>query len=210
MNGEKKQEQRHTHDPVDRVFQTLREYFHEYGRIALGACLAAVLLVVGIQLYQGRHTAEDSGTWSSLSTLDKYTYGSAMQQNSNQGQALSEVIKSCEEILDKRWETSATPWVWLKLANARSEAGRMTEAVAAYRTLMEKYPKSEAARMAEPALAGTLEEMGRYEEAAAEYEKLAEKRDRPDLWFDVARTYQLAGDFPKAQTYYERAKEEAG
>lgn len=193
-------------DPLENIFSYLRQAAHSYGRMVVAAGVAVVLVVVGVQTYRSRVQSESAVSWAKIGRLENY----AQQKGKQKGKQLDSAIKEYETMLEKRWETSATPWILLKLGNARREAGRLNEALSAYRRLREEYGNSMAASMAAPALAGTLEEMGRYEEAAREYEKLAAKENDARYYLNAGRCWQLSGAFEKAKKDYQRAREEAG
>ena len=191
-------------DPLDNVLNYIREGVHEYARTVVIGVVGVVLVVVGVQWYMSQKEAEKNAIWNTMESLE------ARSRGQQKGQDKSKTISEYESLLEKHAGSSPTPWVLLKLGNARREAGRLEAALSAYRRLKREYGGSTAAEMAGPALAGTLEEMGRYEEAAKEYEKLAAEEGDPYYYLGAGRCRQLAADFEKAKTNYERAKEEAG
>ncbi len=193
-------------DPLDNVLNYIREAIHQHARTVVAALVGVVLVVVGVQVYRSRVETENSAAWNTLASIERDA-SSSMRQN---GPTKDELIKKCERTLKERRGSAATPWILLKLANLRREAGRLKEALSAYRQLKQEFKESNAAEMAGPPLAGTLEEMGRYEKAAKEYEKLAEAGKDPHYYLNAGRCWQRAGAFEKAQKNYRRAKEEAG
>ena len=200
------EERQVSHDPLDNILNYLRQAANEHGLKVVAAALGVVLVVVGVQTYRSRMQTESSIAWGRLAGMEAKAQVSQQQR----GRQLDEIIKQCEEILEKHWETSATPWVRLKLGNARREAGRLEQALAAYRRITEEYGGSTAADMAKPAIAGTLEEMGRYEEAADRYEELASEKGDARYYLNAGRCRQLAGSFDAARQNYRKAREQAG
>lgn len=183
----------------------LSQVWQEYGRTVVVTGAAVAVVLIGYNAYRRRMQEDRSATWQALASLpDPASY--AMMSPQDAEKQRQQVIERCRQILEARWESSATPWVLLRLANAQLDAGRGEEAMVTYRRLMKEYPESTAAETARPALAGALEEMGRYEEAAELYRELAEEQD-PTHWMDVARNLELAGRVEEAAKCYRKVTE---
>jgi len=193
-------------DPLDNVLNYIRQGIQEHARTVIAAVVGVVLVVVGVQVYRNWVETENAVAWNTLASIQQ----GARSLGQQDGPSKDELIEKCETLLEKRWGSQGTPWILLKLANLRREAGRLKQALSAYHRLNREFPGSRAAEMAAAPLAGTLEEMGRYEEAAKEYQKLAEAGKDPHYYLSAGRCWQRAGAFEKAQKNYRRAKEEAG
>lgn len=203
MRNENADAERHSEDDL---WQNLREQFEDWwnenGRTILVVAIVAAVILVAYNAYRNKVRADETATWATLDRLpDVATLSRTNPQDANKQR--QQIVESCENILESRWTTSATPWVLLKMANAQQELGKLADAVAAYDRLTENYPESRAADMSQAPLAGTLEEMGQYQEAAEIYRTLAEEQGNDSLhWLDVARNLELAGQIEEAMKHY--------
>lgn len=192
----------------DELWQNLRKQFEgwwdEYGRTFVVVAVIAAAVLVAYNAYRKRIQGDEAATWEALSRLPDAANLSRMNPQDARKER-QQIVESCQQTLDSRWGTSATPWVLLRLANARRELGNLEAAVAALGRLTEDYPDSRAAGMAKAPMASTLEEMGQYGEAADLYRELAETQGKDSVhWLDVARNLELAGQPQEAMKYYKQ------
>ena len=94
----------------------------------------------------------------------------------------------------------------LRLADVHSQAGRLTEAQAAYQEFLTVYPQHPLADSAQLGQAATLEAAGKFEDAKARYLQIV---SRPNSYatvaakLGVARCAETLGQTKEARQYYE-------
>jgi len=195
----------------DDLWQHLREQFEdwwqEYGRTLVVVAVVAAAVLVSYNAYRKRVESDEAATWEALDRLPEMARLSRMNPQ-DADKERKQIVESCQKILESRWETKATPWVLLRMANAQRELERLEDAVAAFGRLREEHPASRAAEMAKAPLACTLEEMGQYAEAAEIFREIAEGQGEDSVhWLDVARNLELAGQIEEAQNRYRQLQE---
>jgi len=196
-------------DALEHVLALVKRWWEEHGRIVLVLLVVVLGALLGYNAYRNKREQDDRAGWEALSRLPSSIYLLMLPQEQSE-QECAAIIKECEEILDSRPTTAATPWVLLKLANAHYWSGHLSEAEKFCRRVLENYPHSAAAGMARPVLAAVLEDAGRHDEAAELFERLAAQRTgEPSYWLDAARNRELAGQVESARKDY-RTFVEAG
>jgi len=196
-------------DALENVLALAKRWWGEHGRIVLVLSVVVLGALLGYNAYRNKRERDERASWEALSRLPSPAYLLTLSQEQSE-QERAGIIKECEDILDSRPRTAATPWVLLKLANAHCRSGHLSEAERFCRRVLENYPRSGAARMARSVLAAVLEDAGRHSEAAELFERLATRRaGEPLCWLDAARNRELAGQVELARKDY-RAFVEAG
>lgn len=196
-------------DALDAFVQRLRPFAQQYGRGALIALAAVLVVYFAWHGYRGKARAQRAASWEALSGLPA-TDQPYMKRDEAEEMFL-QAIDGCQEILDEHWKTDATPWVLLKMASAQGFAGLHEDALATHLRLQEEYPSHLAARISAPNLAGTMEQLGRYRDAATEYERIARQQgEHSSLWADAARCWEMAGEKEAALRAYEKVAQEEG
>jgi tetratricopeptide (TPR) repeat protein len=172
--------------------------------------ITLAVIVAALFVYYGWHSKsieEENRAWHELSQMPAFLPGrlQALPDDTK-----SEVVEKCKALLEGGWETSATPWLYLKLAIAQIELGRLKQAAQTFDQLKERYQKHPAYSFASSVHALALEQTGRYMEAAELYRSLAEERKNESvlLWNNAARCMEFAGERDKAQQYYQYAIED--
>jgi len=191
---------------LERLLPRLRQAAERYG-LYVGAVLVAVL--VGLLVHQGyrnRLRREKAAMWQALWEMPPVPPAA---EDEDSRRLLEQVVARCQEMLRRGWGTDATPWLLLKLANAQRALGRLEEAAASYRRLLEQYPNHEAGRLAAEGNAAVLEQKGDYEAAARAYEEMA-RPGGPQFWVDAGRSWELAGEREAAISAYRRAVKTPG
>jgi len=179
-------------DIFERLLARARQAAGRYGAYALAAALVLVVALLVHHNYRARLRREQARAWQELSEMPGLSPNDGTPEWQEQTR---QIISRCKSMLADRWETDATAWVLLKLANAQRAAGELEDALQSYRRLRQEYEGHYAATLTGPNVAGLLEEMGRYREAAAAYEEIArEQGGRSRLWLDAGRSWELAGE----------------
>jgi len=195
--------QQRQHEPEDALTLIVERLKAFFVKNVLHIALAiAVLLVIGVvvRTYMLRRGTVTTLQWQRLGELSGTAFPSMLPKD--QAEAVREAaIKQCRAILADEPETSATPWVLLKLGGLLAAKQEWAQAAETFERLIRDYPESEAARIARPSLCATLEAMGRYKEAAEAYQKLADQ-GRSHYLLDVGRCRELAGDAEAARRAY--------
>ncbi len=185
---------------LERIFVRAKKLAGRYGLFVLAAAVAVVVALFALTSYRNKARSEQARTWRELWELPGL-YRSDLQPAS-QG-VTEQIISRCESLLEAGWETDATPWVLLTMANAQRVGGLLEEALESFRRLEREHPDHYAVDLAAPNVPGVLEEMGRYGEAARAYEALA-RRDEGDwrYWLGAGRSWELAGKRQAAEEAY--------
>lgn len=200
------------HPPADDFLENLYEQVHDYTqrywRHVLVVVLAIIVVLMGYQSYTTRLRTEEAQTWNQISDLPALNQLMFRRDREKQHQ---QIIDSCKKMLSKRWQSGATPWVLLKLANVQLAADRLGAARETLDRLNRDYPNHYATGMATKTRAALLEDMRRYEEAANLYAKLARNAgEGSPLWVDAGRARELAGDKDGAIEAYAEVVEATG
>jgi tetratricopeptide (TPR) repeat protein len=189
-------------DSLEQLYEQVHDYVVTYWRHMLVVVLAIIVALMGYQSWRNRLRAEEARTWRRLGELPALNALMFRRDSEKQQQ---QIIETCKEILGKRWQTSATPWVLLKLANAQLASKRLGAARETLQRLNRDYSDHYATRMATKAQATLLEDLRRYKEAAALYTRMAKNADEHSpFWLDAGRARELAGDKEGALAAYEK------
>jgi len=184
---------KHKHQEPD-VFENFLErssqFVQQYWRHGIMIVAVIVLVLLGYRAYTHKGTLELAQTADQLNALPMV---GPQMWGPDPDEAARAAIAGCKQILSTRWETDATPWVLLKLANAQRSLGLHDEALKTYDRLRREHETHQATRLAAAPRAATLEDARRYEEAALAYEGLAGQQGNSSAhWVDAGRAWELA------------------
>lgn len=168
------------------------------------AVVIGVVLVgfVAYRTYTLRHTTQSLSQWETIGDLSETSF-LFMYQPAEAADLRQSAIRQCRQIIENQPETSATPWLLLKLANLLVSGEEWSEAAQIYKRLTAEYGNEIAATWAPQGLAVALEGMGQYDEAAAIHEKLGAD-GRPAHLLHAGRCRELAGDVEGATHAYRK------
>jgi tetratricopeptide (TPR) repeat protein len=97
------------------------------------------------------------------------------------------------------------PQELLKEAISLHQAGKLEEAIADYRLVLEQYPNMAPVRSD---LGAALAAAGRYEEAITEYKRALKLKPLPQVRLNLALAYYKAGKLPQAVEEFTRARQD--
>lgn len=182
--------------------EAIHDYAQQYWRHVLVALLSVAVVLVGYHSWRKTRRTERAQTWQKLNELPPL---SSLMFRQDRVEQQRKIIEQCKDLLTNRWETPATPWVLLKLANAQLAAERTLAAHQTLQRLRRDFPDHYATRMASQVRAAVMEDMGNYEEAAQLYKQLAREggKDSP-FWVDTGRAWEMAGRREMAQDAYRK------
>ncbi len=123
-----------------------------------------------------------------------YKLALAWQKKGNLDEALEEIRKAIS------LQAPAIAEQYLALGMIHRQRGENEEAIRALRKTFALAPEAESTRFA---LAVLLRDAGHYQEAAREFERARAAHRSYDLDFNLATTYYLVGDFPRALSLLE-------
>ncbi|MHC4591653.1 MAG: tetratricopeptide repeat protein [Planctomycetota bacterium] len=201
MRTDRKEPAPGEHEVLAHLLAQARAFLLRNGlHIALVVCLLLLAVVVA-KTHALRRTTRTLKQWEAIGAnpeIAAYLYGPE-----NAAMALERAIQQCRAILAEEPETTATPWVLLKLANLYASGQQWVRARSTYQKLMDEYAGTAAAAAAAGGLAVALEELKDYGGAGDMYERLAENGPLRYL-LDAGRSRELAGDAPGAEANYKR------
>lgn len=102
-------------------------------------------------------------------------------------------------------QASTDPQQLLKEAISLHQAGKLDEAIADYRTLLEKYPNVAEVRSD---LGAALAAAGRYNEAIGEYERALKLRPMPQVQLNLGLAYYKGGQLRTAIEAFQKAQQQ--
>lgn len=102
-------------------------------------------------------------------------------------------------------QTAQSPQERLKQAIADQQAGKLDQAIASYRGLLEEYPDVALIRSN---LGAALAAKGEYAEAIAEYERALKTQANPQVRLNLALSYYKAADIPSTVRTLEQVRKE--
>ena len=193
-------------DHGDEIFERLlrlgKDLIGRYGRpVAVCVAVVAIALLVH-RIYTIKRSSEERSSWQELSAIPGITLPMSLAGEDGIAQ-VKQLAKRCQQILDSHWETSATPWAFLKLGNLQYSAGLLADATTTYQRLIGDHPGHVAAETARSCLAALLEDRGLYNESAELCLHLAEQTSQNAAFFlHAGRNYELAGNREKARESY--------
>ncbi len=200
MRPDKAEQGETAEDEVLAALERVKDFLWENALHLLVAVGVIFLGVLGYQYYTLSREAETLQDWRALGGIPG-NFQLLFTPSPGSEQMRKEAVAACRRILQTGSETSAHPWVMLRLASLLAGGEQWEEAAETYRQLLEEYPDGQAAKTALPGYAAVMEEMGDYERAAALYEELA-AGDRKLHLFDAARCRELNGELEAAQALY--------
>ena len=156
MNAVQKQEHGHGHkhnEGLEKAINITTEYLKKYWRPTALAIAVILVAVISWQSYANRKASEFQLTWAALAELPS---PHPFMQPDEKAEMIKNNIETCQRLLSERWNTEATPWVMLRLANAHLELGEPAPAVELLTQIKREYPHHHAYSLAVPKLAGAL------------------------------------------------------
>lgn len=189
-------------DPMQDLLQAVQSAAERHWRHLLVVLLAIIAVLLGYHNWRSRKDAELAETWRALNQMPPIQ---SLRYQQDRQKRLDEVITKCKSILSERWDTSATPWVLLKLGNAQIQAERMLAADKTLATLQRDFPEHYAAKMAQTIRGGVKEDIKEYEKAARIYSEVARQQaGESDQWVDTGRAWEMAGKKKLALSAYDK------
>ena len=187
-------------DLLHHLISAVKPFFLKNGLHILLTVAVIVLVIVLFKLYGFRAQTRVVEGWEVVATTpDPFMLASYPEREAQALRAAG--IDQCRAILDEGSDTTATPWLLLKVAGLYGSGREWDGARKAYQRVLAEHEDSPAADMARAGLARVLEETGQYTEAAAQYEALA-SGGRPGYLLGAARCMELAGDAKEAGDHY--------
>ncbi len=190
-------------DPMESILHAVQSAAQRHWRHVVVILLAVIAGLVGYQRWRSRSEAELAKTWQSLNKMPPVQ---SLRYQRNGKKRLDKVISQCKSLLSKRWSTSATPWVMLKLANAQTQADQLLAADKTLDSLHTDFPEHYATQMSAAIRGGIKEEIKEYERAASIYAGIARgQKGASSRWVDAGRAWELAGKEKRALSAYQKA-----
>jgi len=193
---------REPEDIFERLLERLTHSTGRYWRHALAAAAAVVVVLLAYRAYMSKAALERAQTWEELSAMRVVDAGPWRPDANDVNR---DIVLRCQQMLNMRWKTDATPWVLLTLGNAQRSLGLYEDALKSYDRLRTEHKEHCASALAAQPRAAALEELGRFDAAALAYEGLAkEEGEESTFWLDAGRAWELARNRQAATQAYGR------